>query len=152
MRLLEPSIEDYWKSVPLEPEDQQDEVEKSKQRLVDVHMMLAGFAIENLCKGYLAVRLSHQEQNGVKGGMLAKSLQNHRFVQLVDRTGMIVSENERNLVQRLGDAVWRGRYPCGTSHKTVRPFVRMQTDVPKIEKFLQKLRRHVGVKESSRAT
>src|SRR5262245_29338767 len=57
MKLLEPHIESYWESANAQflGQDSKPEPEHS---LTDVHMMLAGFAIENLCKGYLVDRLS----------------------------------------------------------------------------------------------
>jgi len=148
MTLLEPSIQGCWTSLPLDANDLPTESATSHQRLIEVHMMLAGFAIENFCKGYLAVRLRPEEEHMAKGGILPKSLRNHRLLELVNRTGISVSEIEKDLVQRLGDAVWRGRYPCGTSYKTVRPFAQYQTDIFRIKELLQRLRKRVGAKST----
>jgi hypothetical protein len=148
MGLLEPLIESYWKRVNARLQAQNSEAEP-EHNLVNVHMMLAGFAIENLCKGYLASRLGPKEREGVK--VLPESLKTHGLVHLVERTGMALSETEKYLVERLGEAVfWRGRYPSATSHEGIRPFVQMQSDIRRIKTVLQKLRRHVGAKHSYR--
>jgi hypothetical protein len=155
MGLLEPPIERYWKCVNAQLQDQNSEAEP-EHSLVNVHMMLAGFAIENLCKGYLMRRLSPKEREGVKAGVLPESLKTHRLVDLVERTGiartiMKLSESEKDLVKRLGEAVfWRGRYPSATSHEGTSPFRQMQSDIRRIKRVLQKLRRHVGAKYSYR--
>ena len=153
MGLLEPLIESYWKCVNARLQDQNSEAEP-EHSLVNVHMMLAGFAVENLCKGYLASRLSPKEREGVKAGVLPESLKTHRLAHLVERTGMArtilkLSETEKYLVERLGEAVfWRGRYPSATSHEGIRPFVQMESDIRRIKTVLQKLRRHVRAKDS----
>src|SRR5215471_16612137 len=68
----------------------------SKHSLINQHMMLAGFAIENLCKGYLAGRLSHKEREDVQRvGVLPKSLKSHDILNLVEQTGMTLSVTEK---------------------------------------------------------
>jgi hypothetical protein len=49
-----------------------------KHSLINQHMMLAGFAIENLCRGYLAGRLSHKEREDVQRRCFAKILEGSR--------------------------------------------------------------------------
>jgi hypothetical protein len=153
MGLLEPHIEQYWKYLRALVHDQSSEA-APEHSLIGVHMMLAGFAIENLCKGYLASRLSPKEQERVKAGFLPESFKKHCSLELVERTGIArtrlkLSETEEYLVQRLGEAVfWRGRYPSATSHKWIRPFPQIGSDISRIKTVLQKLRRHVGGKDS----
>ena len=77
MDLLEAQVERFWEDVrsiafaadmtsdgPSKPQqsdapsNKQNNAAPSKHGLINQHMMLAGFAIENLCKGHLAARLS----------------------------------------------------------------------------------------------
>jgi hypothetical protein len=111
--------------------------------------MLAGFAIENLCKGYLAGRLSWEEKEDVKSGSkLPQTWRTHEILELVLSTGLEVTDIEKDLLKRIGDAIWRGRYPGPTSHKEIEPFAQWGCDVPRIRTVLQKLRAHVGAKDS----
>jgi len=111
--------------------------------------MLAGFAIENLCKGYLAGRLSHEERESVKSGALPESLRSHDILGLIQQTGMTLSDTEKNLVKRTREAVvWRGRYPSATPHRGVRPFARIGSDIRQIKAVLGRLRKQVGGKDS----
>ena len=113
-------------------------------------MMLAGFAIENLCKGYLAGRLSPKEQEDVKtAGKLPTTLKTHDLLELVRSTGMIFSDQEEDLLERIGEAaIWRGRYPSPIYHEKIVPFTQWEDDIGRIKTFLPKLRTHVGAKES----
>jgi hypothetical protein len=72
MDLLEPHVERFWDDVRSlvfivdqasdAPSKQQTSDAPSKHNLISQHMMLAGFAIENLCKGYLAGRRDYTWQ------------------------------------------------------------------------------------------
>ena len=64
MDLVEPNVEHFWEDVrsiagafdqasEMPPKHQKNDV-APKHSLINQHMMLAGLAIENLCKGYLA--------------------------------------------------------------------------------------------------
>ncbi len=177
MDLLEPHVERFWDDVrsvflavdntsdapsehqtsDVSPKHEKTDV-PSKYSLIDQHMMLAGFAIENLCKGYLAGRLSHQEREKVRAGVLPKSLKSHDILKLVEQTGMphskhfrlnTLCDTEKFLLERITDTVvWRGRYPSATSHKRIRPFAQMGSDIRHIKTLLQKVRRHVRAKDS----
>ena len=177
MDLLEPHVERFWEHVrslglvvdqtsdapskhqasDVPPKHQKSDV-PSKHDLINQHMMLAGFAIENLCKGYLAGRLSHQEREKVRAGVLPKSLKSHDILKLVEQTGMphskhfrlnTLCDTEKFLLKRITEAVvWRGRYPSATSHEESRPFVQMGSDIGRIKRLLQKIRRHVRAQDS----
>ena len=149
MKLLEPGIKEFWDCVNAQFLDQNSNPEP-EHSLVNVHLMLAGFAIENLCKGYLAGRLSPEDRGAVKAGTLPEALRTHNILELVERTGMTLSETERYLVKRIGQAIWRGRYPSPTSHLGIRPFAQVGSDIHRITTVLQKLRAHVGAKDSYR--
>ena len=155
MDLLEPHVESFWNSVravflggksDMAPTPQKWE-NPSKHSLINQHMMLAGFAIENLCKGYLAGRLTPEERDAVRSGILPKSLRIHDILKLVEQTGMKLSDTEKFLLNRITDAVlWRGRYPSAVSHEWIRPFAQIGSDIRHIKRLLQKVRRHVGAK------
>ena len=158
MVLLEPHVQRFWDDVRSmvfvadqasdTPSKQQTSDSPSKHNLINQHMMLAGFAIENLCKGYLAGRLSHEEQKAVQTGVLPKFLKSHNLLKLVEQTGMTLSDSQKYLLNRITDAVsWRGRYPSATSHESIRPFAQIGSDIRHIKTLLQKLRRHVRAKD-----
>ena len=167
MDLLQPHVERYWDDVrslvfivdqtsdaPSKhqtsdaPTKHETSDAPSKHNLINQHMMLAGFAIENLSKGYLASRLSHEEQKAVQAGVLPKFLKSHNLLKLVEQTGMTLSDTQKYLLNRIGDAVsWRGRYPSATSHESIRPFAQVGSDIRHIKTLLQKLRRHVRAKD-----
>lgn len=150
MELLEPNIESFWHCLRAQVLHQNSDPEP-EHSLVNVHMMLAGFAIENLCKGYFCRRLTPEERDGVKAGSLPESMRGtHNILKFVERTGMTLSETEKYLVKRIGEAIWRGRYPIPTSHKKTGPFAQAGSDIRRIKTFLQRLRAHVGAKASYR--
>jgi len=140
MKLLEPHVKRFWEC--------EGDV-RPRQSLINVHMMLAGFAIENLCKGYLAGRLSSKERRDVEAGVLPSSLKTHDLLKLVEKTGMTICVTEKYLIMRLSETVvWRGRYPIATSHDWFRAFAQINCDIDDIETLLQRLRRHVGAEKS----
>jgi hypothetical protein len=164
MNLLEPHVVRFWddvRSIAFAADMTSDMPAKSQQKdflsnnqngpapskhnLINQHMMLAGFAIENLCKGYLVGRLSVKERERIqKEGILPKSLKDHDSLSLVEQTGLTLSTTEKDLLTRIADTIhWRGRYPSPTSHKRIRPFFQMGADVRHIKTLLQTLHRHV---------
>jgi len=138
----------YQKS-DVAPKHKKADVVDTKHNLINQHMMLAGFAIENLCKGYLAGLLSPKEQKDVKAGKLPKTLNTHDILELVRSTGMALSNREKDLLDRIGEAaIWSGRYPSPIYHEKIVPFAQWGDDVGRIKTFLPKLRAHVGAKDS----
>jgi hypothetical protein len=152
MKLLEPQIEFYWKAFNAEFLGQDSEPEP-EHSLTDVYMMLAGFAIENLCKGYLVDRLSPNDRNAIKGGgSFPKSLSDHNILELIESTGMTPCQNEKYVIDQIDQAIWwRGRYPSSKSYKKIRPFVQGGPVFRRIAPLLGRLRAHVGAKESYKA-
>lgn len=137
-----------YQKANLAPKHQETDVGR-KHDLANQHMMLAGFAVENLCKGYLAGLLTPEEQEDVKAGELPKKLKTHDLVELVRSTGMTFSDRDKDLLQRIGEAaIWRGRYPSPTYHDKIVPFAQWEDDIGRIKMFLPKLRAHVGAKDS----
>jgi hypothetical protein len=152
MKLLEPYIESYWESANARSLGQ-DSKPEPEHSLTDVYMMLAGFAIENLCKGYLVDRLSTEDRNAIKGGgSFPQSLKNHNSLELIDLTGMTLSITEKFVIDQINQAIWRGRYPSSISHEDIRPFVQGGSVFRQITPLLEKLRAHVGANESCKAS
>jgi hypothetical protein len=151
MKLLEPHIESYWESANARFLGQDSEPEP-EHSLTDVYMMLAGFAIENLCKGYLVDRLNPDDRNAVGAGTFPKSLKTHNTLELIDLTGMTLSETEKFVIDQIDQAIWwRGRYPSSILHEGIRPFVQGGSVFRRITPLLGKLRAHVGANESCKA-
>jgi hypothetical protein len=151
MELLEPQIERFWECFRADAGvvEKKDSEPPPNHSLINVHMMLAGFAIENLCKGHLAGHLTWKERKKVEAGELPKCLDGHKILKLARRTGMTLSEFERDLLARITDVIsWRGRYPAPLSHDGIVPFPQWDGDIGRIKTFLQKLRAHVGAKDS----
>ena len=120
-----------------------------KHNLINQHMMLAGFAIENLCKGYFADRITAEERQRIEQeGIFPGSWKDHDTLRLVEQTGLTLSGIEKDLLTRIADTVqWRGRYPSPISHRGIRPFFHMGGDNRHIKTLLHRLRRHVGAKD-----
>lgn len=115
MRLLEPSIADFWSAL--------DASLSKKERLPDsnltccpIHLMLAGLAVENLCKGYL---IKNGEVDGLSDDEVAKwpKRYSHEILKLTRKVKFPPNPQEEILLIRLQSAVhWRGRYPAPNQH------------------------------------
>jgi hypothetical protein len=147
MAMLEPRIEEHWQKVNAQLDAR--DSEEPPLGLVTVHMMLAAFAIENLCKGFLVDCLTAEEEAQAKTGVIPKSFKDHDILALIERVGMLVSDSEKYLLEMIRDAGWRGRYPIPTVHKKIQPFTRFGSGVRRTKAILQRLRRHVGAHEST---
>jgi hypothetical protein len=71
----DPPSKDQASDVP--PKHEKSDV-TSRHDLMNQHMMLAGFAIENLCKGYLVGRLNRKEREAVEAGVSPKIIAKSR--------------------------------------------------------------------------
>ena len=72
-------------------------------------MMLTGFALENAVKGVL---LKRRPELAKKGRSPRWPGGGHDLPRLFEEAGVLISEGERDVVQRLAEFVtWRGRYP-----------------------------------------
>jgi len=151
MSLIAPSIERYWE-IMQEQFLREDEGFSEKTPEYDCHlifMMLAGYAIENLCKGFLIKQLTDEELVAAKNGKYPSRLANHNVQELVKWTGLDIDASEENLLTRVqAAAIWRARYPVPKSDENILPAAQLGSDVRRINEFLQKLRRHVGAKSS----
>lgn len=150
---LEPSILQWW-------EDMRDWSKEEKKtvpgRLFQAtYLMLCAYAIENFCKGWLAVRLSGWERERLKRqGKLPKSLEGHDLFKLVEKIGMPFVDHDEELLRRLAlSAVWRGRYPVPLYYrggeeefkdgKRRSLEILGANDIPRIKDFVQRIRQHV---------
>lgn len=88
----------------------------AKHDLLLVHMMLAGFAVENLVKGIIVAK----KLASAKSGELDKRLSKHDLLKLCEQAGIEIQldETEKNLLKRLSTyTVWAGRYPASKTNK-----------------------------------
>jgi hypothetical protein len=128
MDLLEPHVERFWEHVRSlgvivgqtsdAPSKHQASDVPSKHDLINQHMMLAGFAIENLCKGVSGWSVKSPRTGKGASRCFAKSLKSHDILNLVEQTGMPHSEHfrlntlcdtEKFLLKRITEAVvWQG--------------------------------------------
>lgn len=152
MGLMEPYIKEYWDRLKASLGDTTNELEQLEYSVANVHLMLAGFVVECLCKGFLARQLSPEERKKVESGDLPNSLKgSHGILEFVQRTGLSLAAAEDDLLKRITEAVvWRGRYPIPTAHERIKPYAEICSDVDRTKRFLLKLRHHVGAKTSYR--
>jgi hypothetical protein len=74
-------------------------------------MMLAGMALETLAKGAIAGQCGAEWK-----GVLPRELRTHNVAELLERAGIVLSADERELVERLEVLIeWFGRYPVPTN-------------------------------------
>ena len=94
-----------------------------KAGVARVFLMLAGVAIENLCKGLLVSRLTLEERDLVRlAGKLPSKLQKHLSISLFDAIEFPLTPGQECLVEILGKAVvWRGRYSAPTDWSGLTP-------------------------------
>ena len=120
-----------------------------------VHMMLLGFAIENLLKGYLIREVDFETVE--REGRLPKPFKDHRLLELVELAKFPAGRSDENLLARLSQAaIWSGRYPIpieasGLSATTKlkdgrRTMVRMAAlaDLDGVARLIDRVKAHVG--------
>jgi hypothetical protein len=79
-------------------------------------MLLAALTIENLLKGILVSREAPFRKRG------KFQLKTHKLLDLVARIGLMISEDERFLLERLEEFLeWAGRYPIPVSYERMLP-------------------------------
>ena len=147
MHLLEPSIAQFWGALATQGTSAEEPIPDIE--CLQVHFMLAGLAIENLCKGYLVTRLSPEEKAKLEEGRLPKRLdQQHKIRRLVSETNLQTSEVENELLERVEDSVrWLGRYPAPKYATEMINEISAATDAEQIGNFLRRLETHVGLSE-----
>lgn len=104
MHLLEPSVAQFWAALATQGTAAEEPIPDTE--CLQVHVMLAGLAIENLCKGYLVTCLLPEEKAKLEEGQLPKRLdQQHKIRRLVSETGLKTSDVENELLTRVEDSV-----------------------------------------------
>ncbi len=105
-----------------------------------VYMLLAGYAVENMCKGYLVRVLTPEERAIVDTGNLPQRF-NHRVLDLTKLTGIDLTPADENLLRRVEAIIlWRGRYPVPKSATKRQPTWDSTTDTERIRAIIQRLR------------
>jgi len=99
-----------WEQVEEDWKHQQDPEKLAQSgyipRLTPVFMLLAGLTIENLVKG---IRVSQESALDKKGKF---RFNKHNLVNLLEQSSITLSDDERDLVERLTQYIqWGGRYP-----------------------------------------
>jgi hypothetical protein len=88
------------------------------------YFLLAGLSLENLAKGILIGRNPNIVSNGkLNLKMLAGSSNGHHLPNLAGQVGILLSEEERNILPRLKECIVWGKYPIhltasGTIHQS----------------------------------
>jgi hypothetical protein len=112
---------------------------------ISVHLMLAGLAIENLCKGFIASKLSPEEKGKLEEGKSRQWwYQTHNIRKLLSKAGLTTSDKENELLRRIQDTVyWLGRYPAPKSSEALVNELNAATDVQHVNIFLSRLEAYV---------
>ena len=144
MQQLEPSVAEFWDALAT----QGTAIEKPMPSVdcLQVHLMLAGLAIENLCKGHLVSQLSTEDKTKLEQGVLPERLdQKHRIRKLVSAINLPTSAIDDELLCRVEDSVrWLGRYPAPKSAASMTNEINAKTDVASVNDFLSRLTAHIG--------
>lgn len=117
------SQEAYWGSIPRKdgPVKLSDDQRFHLARLGigPVFPFLMGLAFENKVKGILIAR----DRTLASGGKLSRELtRNHDLLELIEKVGLELSMEDRDLLRRLGECVlWAGRYPVPKNEEGRKP-------------------------------
>jgi hypothetical protein len=120
-RLLEGSIQAWWKAMRAESHDEATELPAFDFH--GIYFMLIAYALENYFKAYLVERHASEWRQQVKAsGKLPNDLKTHNLVGLAQKAGFTLSLLEEDLLQRLErSSTWFGRYPIPLSARELRP-------------------------------
>lgn len=160
MELLEPHVLAYWQSMY---HWSKGTMMFREHAFTALYMMLAGFAIENLCKGFAVNKLTFKERDDVKkAGRLPSRLEGHNLLTLVKDIGLSIDLQEEELLQRMKRAaVWFGRYPVPKYYRN-RDRMKLQdgktystswegsTDCHRAKRLIERIRDLVSAPESYR--
>lgn len=143
MSQLEPSVRDFWRAACSQGTDHEEPF-PSQEECVSIHLMLAGLAVENLCKGYLVQRLPDDQRRVLNDGTLPSDLNSkHRVLDLVRLVCIPTDADEQNLLKRVEDCVqYIARYPVPMKFGKLKDEVLAAGDVDRINAFLSRLRDH----------
>jgi hypothetical protein len=115
----------------------------SADDLSGVYCMLAGFAVENVIKGW-----SHEcdvrHITTLDAGELQDDMRTHNVKSLVERTLLALEDGDARLLEALGETViWRGRYPCPTNADALGSLTNRPL-VVEVRRLLRRLFSHIG--------
>lgn len=126
----------------MEPTDARLSSHSVEQHLVRAYCMLAGFAIENIVKGWLH-ECDVRHVSTVAAGELKKDTRTHGVRDLVLRTGIVLNDDEIALLDQVGECVvWSGRYPSPT--KAVGLPALSPASIVSVREMLKRVFEHVG--------
>ena len=146
MRELEPAIEGYWRT--MSSAAKQPTVKIPRFEYNSAYLLLAGFVIENMCKGFLCARLSPDDCAKAERGELPKRLdRQHRLDDLLEDVGFSISPSYREILERVQTTLlWLGRYPAPKESENIRWKSITGADVTMVKSFLKQLGNHVTKK------
>ncbi len=146
MRQLEPSIIHFWKALANQGTSREKDFPIPDVECLSVYLMLAGLAMENLCKGHIVSHLRPEEKAILDEGKLPPRLdQQHRVIRLLSEIGIGLSAEENELLIRVQDSIhWLGRYPAPKSFKYLVNEINAVGDIEQIGNFLSRLQAHVA--------
>jgi hypothetical protein len=147
MAQLEPAMLDYMVQMKLWFESKTSSPPSAEFH--SVYLMIAGLAIENLCKGNIAQRLNADERATLERGKLPRRLdRRHNINILLADVGFSPSAQDLEILPRINEALhWRGRYSVPKDHLKITPtFVFSGADDILAGNLIRRLANHVGCK------
>lgn len=144
MRQLEPSVRRFWCAALSQGTDHEEPF-PPEEECVAIHLMLGGFATENLCKGYLCGYLSDTDKAALDRGELPARLKSkHKIAELIRGTGFQTTAEEDELIVRVEDCVeWVARYPVPMVYRKLEDEALAAHDVDRINGLISRLRDYV---------
>ncbi len=128
-----------------------------------IAMMLYAFALEDLFKGVLIVRIPAEDYHAVKDdGRFPEMLKTHDLNDLAERAKFPATLEDEDLLARLArSAIWAARYPVAAGFEHLRPFTHSdgkqynstalaQNDLDRCRALVERVRTHVGALPSYR--
>ncbi len=113
-----------------------------------IAMMLMGMAIENLLKSILLVR----DPSLVEDGKIARKLQTHNLLKLLDWTSISIDIQDTQLCTLLSDFIlWHGRYPAPLKSTNIRGALRRGYEWKSLDDLFVKIFQSVSEKELAEA-
>lgn len=115
-RKLEPAMEVVWDSYRARAKNLSGPLEPDHYN--GPYFMLVSFAVENLLKAAAVSRNSFAYKERFRStGKFPAELQKHDLVGLIHSLGLVVTQEEEDLLRRLTrGATWFGRYPAPLKH------------------------------------
>lgn len=140
--LLEPAVAEIIKRwrIALDFEPASGPPSEVREGVLDVYLMLTGYAAECFLKG----RFTRKLLRGKKGhrfetNKLPDELRNHNIRRLCEKLDIGLSDREGRLVAILEDSVvWTGRYPVPTAAEKLRPRMISDEQVGSFKDLLSK--------------